>query len=198
MPRRPDNYRGGHEDPRAIMHRGPVSLPPHPVALEEELELQKRDIQRLVSGNRHVIDDNVMLQRDLTAVKDEIHRLNQVIPKLHGDKEAQRRELIERAMNLEAELRSAEPLRGEVVQLRAEAQKLGSQSHELSSQVQTLTKDINKLQKENKQTAAMKNDIDKMHKDLADVRYEVDLYLIDQAMSASMLLELCPLSLEFN
>ncbi|KAI3453027.1 hypothetical protein Pfo_009690 [Paulownia fortunei] len=170
MPRHPDNFRGVHEDPRPILHRAPIHLPPHPVSLEEELELQQRDIQRLLAENRHVIDDNVMLQRDLTAVKDEIHRLNQVIPKLHADREAHRRELLERGLKLEAELRSAEPLRADVVQLRAEAQKLSSQRQELSSQVQTLTKDISRLQTENKQVAGMKTDIDKMRKELVDAR----------------------------
>ncbi|KAL0372615.1 UNVERIFIED_CONTAM: protein FLX-like 3 [Sesamum calycinum] len=170
MPRHPDNFRGVREDPRQILHRGPVPLPPHPVALEEELDLQQRDIQRLLAENRQVIDDNVMLQRDLTAVKDEIHRLNQVIPKLHADREAHRRELIDRGLKLEAELRAAEPLRADIVQLRNEAQKLSAQRQELSSQVQTLTKDINRLQTENKQVAAMKTDIDKMRKELVDAR----------------------------
>lgn len=170
MPRHPDSFRGVHEDPRSLPHRMPMPLPPHPVALEEELDLQHRDIQRLLAENRHVIDDNVMLQRDLTSVKDEIHRLNQVIPKMHGDKEAQRRELIERGLKLEAELRSAEPLRAELGQLRADAQKLNAQNKDLSSQVQTLTKDMNRVQSENKQVAAMKSEIDKMHKDLVDTR----------------------------
>ncbi|KAK4423571.1 protein FLX-like 3 [Sesamum alatum] len=170
MSRHPENFRGVREDPRQILHRGPVPLPPHPVALEEELDLQQRDIQRLLAENRQVIDDNVMLQRDLTAVKDEIHRLNQVIPKLHADRDAHRRELIDRGLKLEAELRAAEPLRADVVQLRTEAQKLSAQRQELSSQVQTLTKDINRLQTENKQVAAMKADIDKMRKELVDAR----------------------------
>lgn len=170
MPRHPVSFRSVHDDPRTIPHR---PLPPHPVAMEEELELQHRDIQRLLAENRNVMDDNVMLQRDLNAVKDEIHRLNQVIHKLQADKEAQRRELIDRGLKLEAELRSAEPLRADVVQLRAEAQKLSSQKQELSSQVQNLTKDVNRLQNENKQVGAMKNEIDKMHKELADARYDV-------------------------
>lgn len=170
MPRHPDTFRGVHDDPRSLPHRMPMPLPPHPAALEEELELQHRDIQRLLAENRHVIDDNVMLQRDLTSVKDEIHRLNQVIPKMHADKEAQRRELIERGLKLETELRSAEPLRAEVGQLRADAQKLNAQNKELSSQVQTMTKDMNRLQSENKQVTAMKGDIDKIHKDLVDTR----------------------------
>ncbi|KAG6398935.1 hypothetical protein SASPL_140407 [Salvia splendens] len=170
MPHHPDSFRGAHEDPHSLPHGMPMPLPPHPAVLEEELEFQHRDIQRLLTENRHVIDDNVMLQRDLTSVKDEIHRLNQVIPKMHADKEARRRELIERAMKLEAELRSAEPLRVEIVQLRADTQKLSAQNKELSSHAQNMTKDINRLQSENKQVAPMKSDIDKMRKELVDAR----------------------------
>lgn len=174
MPHHPDSFRVIHDDPRPILHRGPPPLP-HPLALEEELEFQHRDIQRLLSENRHVLDDNVMLQRDLTAVKDELHRLNQVIPKLNADKEAHRRELIDRGLKLEAELRSVEPLRAEIGQMRSEAQKLTALRQDLSSQVQTLKKDVNRLQTENKQIGTMKKDVDKMHKELADARYALNL-----------------------
>ncbi|GFP84648.1 protein flx-like 3 [Phtheirospermum japonicum] len=164
MPRHPDNFR---DDPRRVPHRGPH---PHPAALEEELELQHRDIQRLLSENRHVVDDNMMLQREVTAVKDEVGRLGQVMPKLRAEREAQRRELIEHGLKLEAEVRSAEPLRADVAQLRGEAQKLSSQRQELSAQVQSLTKDVNRLQTENKQIAAIKSDIDKIRKEVVDAR----------------------------
>ncbi|XP_051149552.1 protein FLX-like 3 [Andrographis paniculata] len=168
MPRRPDNYRTVHEDPRLI--RAPMPHPPYPRALEEELELQQRDIQRLLADNRHVIDDNVMLQRNLTAVKDEIHRLNQAIPKMHADREAHKRELMDRTLKLEADLRAMDALRSDAVQLRAEAQNLKSQRQELSSQVQNLGKDISKLQTENKIIASLKSDIDKNSKELLDAR----------------------------
>lgn len=173
MSRHPDNFRSVRDGPRPFLDRGP-GLVPHPVALEEELDLQHRDIQRLLAENRNVVDDNVMLQRELTAVKDEIHRIGQVIPKLRADRDIQTRELIDRGLKLEAELRSAEPLRGEVVQLRAEAQKLSTLRQELSSQVQTLTKDINRMQAENLQIAAIKTDIDKMGKELVDARRVYD------------------------
>ncbi|KAL6505734.1 hypothetical protein OROHE_023113 [Orobanche hederae] len=192
VPRHPDNYRGAAEDPRLIPRRAhPVPLPPHPAVLEEELELQHRDIQRLVSENRHVVDDNVMLQRDLTAVKDEIRRLNQVIPKMQADREAQRRELIERGLKLEAEVRSAEPLRAEVVQLRGEAQKLSSQRQELASQVQTLTKDVSRLQTENKQVGAMKGEVDKIRKEVVDARraYEYEKKGNEELMEQNLAIE---------
>ncbi|XP_022893659.1 protein FLX-like 3 isoform X2 [Olea europaea var. sylvestris] len=170
MSRHPDNFRVVRDGPHSYLDRGPGPVPSHPVALEEELELQHRDIKRLLAENRHVLDDNVMLQRELTAVKDEIHGIGQVIPKLRADREIQTRELIDRGLKLEAELRSVEPLRGEVKILRDEAQKLSTLRQDLSSQVQTLTKDINRMQAESQQIAAMKTDIDKMGKELVDAR----------------------------
>ncbi|XP_059655513.1 protein FLX-like 3 [Cornus florida] len=170
MPRQPDGFHGFRDGPRPVLHRGPGPLSVHPAALEEELEIQYRDMQRFHAENRHVIDENVILERELAAAKDEIRRLGQVIPKLRADKEAQARELIERGLKLEAELRAAEPLRAEVMQLRAETQKLNALRQELSAQVQTLTKDITQLQSENKQLNAMRTDIDGMHKELLEAR----------------------------
>lgn len=175
LPRQSDNYRGYRDGPppRPVMQRGPGPLPPHPAALEEELEIQHRDMQRILADNRHVLDENVMLERELTAVKDEILRLGQFIPKLRADNEAQAREYIDRGLKLEAELHSAEPLHAELGSLRADAQKLTAFRQELSAQVQSLTKDLNQLQAENKQLTAMKTDVDGMRKELVEARYGV-------------------------
>lgn len=167
--------RGPRDGPMPVVHRGPGPLPPHPAALEEELELQHRDIQRIVAENGHVVEENVVLQRELSAVKDEIHRLAQIIPKLHADKDARARDLIDRGMKLEAELRETEPLRVDVGQLRAEAQKLNSLRQELSNQVQNLTKDTNRLKAENEQVVAVKADIDGMRKDLGEMRRDYEM-----------------------
>ncbi|XAR52405.1 hypothetical protein NMG60_11020486 [Bertholletia excelsa] len=170
LPYPPEGVRGFRKDPRPVLHRGPGPLPPHPAALQEELEIQSRDIQRILADNRLVIDENVILQRELAAAKDEMHRLGQVIPKLRADGEAQTRELIERGLKLEAELFAAEPLRTEVMHLRAEAQKLNSSRQDLSAQVQTLTKDLTRLKVENQQLNAMKAEIDALHKELLEAR----------------------------
>lgn len=170
LPRRNhDGFRNFHE---SVMNRVQGHLPIHPAALEEELEMQHREMQRIIAENRHVIDDNTILQRELTAAKDEIHRLGQFIPKLRAQKEADERELIERGLKLEADLRASEPLRVEVIQLRSEIQKLNSLRQELSSQVQGLTKDINRLQAENQQLVVMKSDVDGMHKELVEARFD--------------------------
>ncbi|KAL8267624.1 hypothetical protein R6Q59_004968 [Mikania micrantha] len=163
--------RGPRDGPIPVVHRGP----PHPAVLEEELELQHHDIQRIVAENAHVVEENVTLQRELTAVKDEIHRLGQIIPKLHADREARARDLVERGMKLEAELRDVEPLRADVSHLRNEAKKLNLLRQELSNQVQSLSSDSSRLRAENEQVVGMKSDIDGMRKDLAEMRKDYDM-----------------------
>ncbi|XP_042494917.1 protein FLX-like 3 [Macadamia integrifolia] len=172
MPRHPmnDGFRGFRDGPRPVLNRGPGPLPLHPAALEEELEIQHEEMRRILAENRHLADDHMILQRELAAAKDEIHRLSQVIPKLRADKEGQARELIERGLKLEAELRATEPLRVEVLQLRAEAQKLNALRQDLSSQVQNLTQDLTQLQAENKQLHVMKADIDRLRQELVRTR----------------------------
>ncbi|CAL5396566.1 unnamed protein product [Camellia sinensis] len=170
LPRQPEGFRGFRDGPQPVLHRGPGPLPLHPAAMEEELEIQHRDIQKILAENRHVVDENVMLQRELEATKDEIRRLGHVIPQLRADREVQTRELIERGLKLEAELHAVEPLRTEVMQLRAEAQKLDALRQDLSGQVQTLTKDISRLKTENQQLNDLKADIDGLHKQLLETR----------------------------
>ncbi|KAL6969849.1 hypothetical protein U1Q18_029563 [Sarracenia purpurea var. burkii] len=169
LPRQADGFRGFRDGPQQVLRR-PESLPLHPAALEEELELQHRDLQRILAENRHVVDENVILQRELAAAKDDIHRLGQIISKVRADREARARELIDRGLRLEAELRAVDPLRTEVMQLRAEAQKLTASRQDLSNQVQTLTKDVTRMKAENQQLKSLKADIDGLHKELLEAR----------------------------
>ena len=95
----------------------------------------------------------------------EIHRFGQIIPKLCANREVHAKELIERGLKLEVDLRATEPQRIEVIQLRANAQKLNASRQDLSVQVQGHTHDVARLQAENQQLIATRADIDRMRKE---------------------------------
>lgn len=170
MPHNPADFHGFQDGPRSILNRGPGPLPVYPVALEEEIEIQDRENWRIVADNHHLVDENVILQRDVMAAKDEIHRLDQVILKLRADKDAQTRDLIERRLKLEADLRATEPLREEVIRLRAEAQRLNALRQDLTAQIRFLSEDITRLRSENKELSALRADVDRMRKELTEAR----------------------------
>ena len=90
--------------------------------------------------------------------------------KLRANKEVQGKELIERGLKLEVDLRAAEPLSTEVIQLRANAHKLNASRQDLSVQVQGLTQDVARLQAENQQLSATRANIDRMLKEPIEAR----------------------------
>lgn len=170
LPRHHTNFQGFRDGPRPISNRGPGPLPVHPLDLEEEIEIQHGENQRIIAENHHLLDENMILQRDVVAAKDEIHRLGQFIMKIRADQEAQTRDLFERRLKLEADLRATEPLREEVIHLRAEAQKLNALRQNLTIQIQGLTQDIKHLRSENKQLTTLKGEADGIRNQLVETR----------------------------
>ncbi|MED6193046.1 hypothetical protein PIB30_015248 [Stylosanthes scabra] len=153
----------------------PVIPPPHPAALlEEEFELQHAEMRRVIADNRRLIEDRVALQRDLAAAKEELHRMNLAIGDIRAEHELHSRELIDKGRKMESDLRAAEPLKTEVVQLRAEVQKLNTLKQELAGKVQTLNQDVARLQSDNKQIPMLKSEVDGLRQELMRARTMVD------------------------
>ena len=151
-------------------------MPPHPVMLEEELEMQHHEIRRLLGENRRLVDDRIALQQELGASREELRRMNSAIAKIQAETEMHSRQLIERGLKLEADLRATEPLKKEAMQLHAEVERLNSIRHDLSGKVQTLTKDLAKLQADNKQLPALRAEVEGLQKELMHVRFESPLW----------------------
>ncbi|KAF8400989.1 hypothetical protein HHK36_014292 [Tetracentron sinense] len=150
--------------------RGPVPRPPHPALLEEELEMQHVEMRRLLGENRRLAEDHMGLQRELGAAKEELHRMNIAITDIRGEQEAHSRELIERGLKLEADLRATEPLKNEAVQLRAEVQKLNNLRQDLTGQVQNLKQELARSQADSKQIPLLKAEMDGLHQELIRAR----------------------------
>lgn len=152
----------------------PRPMPPHPVMLEEELEMQHHEIRRLLGENRRLVEDRIAMQRELGASREELRRMNNAIAEIQAENEMHSRQLIERGLKLEADLRATEPLKKEAMQLHAEVERLSSIRHDLSGQVQTLTKDIAKLQADNKQLPALRAELEGLQKELMHARAAID------------------------
>ncbi|PKA53178.1 hypothetical protein AXF42_Ash009908 [Apostasia shenzhenica] len=176
MPRQPfdDGRRGYPSIPDGPYGRSPVLRPPHPAVYEEELEIQQHEIRRLLADNRRLAEDRIAFQQELAAAKDEIHRMNLVIADIRAEKEAHSRELIEKGLKLEADLRAAEPLRNDVILLRAEMQKLNAVRQDLNGQVQTLTQELKRAQAEYQQIPVLRSEIDSLRQDLMRARSAIE------------------------
>ncbi|XP_042513098.1 protein FLX-like 3 [Macadamia integrifolia] len=174
MPRHPLNDGRRGFPPERPFIRGPLPPPSHPALLEEELEMQHIEMRRLLADNRRLAEDHIALQQELGLAKEDLHHMNMTIADIHAEREAHSRELIEKGLKLEADLRAAEPLKNEVVQLRMQVQKLDTSKKDLDVQVQTLTKDMARLQADNQQIPSLRQEIDMLHQELMRARTAVE------------------------
>ncbi|KAM1714274.1 hypothetical protein ACFX12_024903 [Malus domestica] len=174
VPREAMNDRRGYPIEGPYGRGPPMRSLPHPAMLEEELEMQHAEIRRLLADNRRLVEDRMVLQHELGAAKEEIHRMNVAFSDIRAEEEMKSRELYEKSRKLEADLQATEPLKNEAKQLRSEVQKLNTVRKELATQVQTLTQDLARLQSDNKQIPMLRTEIDGLHQELMFCRNAVD------------------------
>lgn len=173
IPREPYDDRRGYPSEGHIV-RGPPVVRPHPALLEDELEMRHADIRRLMGDNHRLLDDRMVLERELGAAKEELHRMNIVIRDIRAEHDMHTRELIDKGLKFEAELRAFEPLKNEASQLRVEVQKLNKIKKDITAQVQSLNKEIAKLQSDNQQIPLLMEEIDGLRRELMHARGAIE------------------------
>jgi chromosome segregation ATPase len=144
---------------------------PHPTVLEDELELQEVELQRLLAHNRALVEDREVLSREIQAGKDELRHLNVIFADISTEKEAYIGKLVDKRRKLEAELGASEHLHDEIRQLRGEIDKLINARKELSVETASLMEELNREQSGKQQLPMLKTELDGLEQELIHVRY---------------------------
>jgi chromosome segregation ATPase len=129
---------------------------PHPTVLEDELELQEVELQRLLAHNHALVEDREVLSREIQAGKDELRHLNVIFADISTEKEAYIGKLVDKRRKLEAELGASEHLHDEIRQLRGEIDKLINARKELSVETASLMEELNREQSGKQQLPMLK------------------------------------------
>uniref|UniRef100_A0A453K6B5 Protein FLX-like 3 n=1 Tax=Aegilops tauschii subsp. strangulata TaxID=200361 RepID=A0A453K6B5_AEGTS len=159
-----------HERP--LMRVAPRS---HPDVLEEEIQLHKVDFRRLMADRHALAEERMELHRELQAGKEEVCHLNMIIAEINAKKEAYISELVDKRRKLEAELRSNEPLRDEVVHLRGEIEKLLAVRKELSAKAASLMQELSRERSDKQQLPMLKAEIEGLQLELTHARNACEL-----------------------
>ncbi|XP_020527413.1 protein FLX-like 1 isoform X2 [Amborella trichopoda] len=174
--------------------RGPP-LPPHPAIIEERLAHQHQEIQGLLVDNQRLAATHVALKQELAAAQQELQHMSHTAGKMQAEKDMQLREVYEKSLKMEADLRAADAMRNELLQVRADIQKLNVDRQELASQVQALTQDSTRANADLQQVPSLKAEIESMKQELqrarAAIEYEkkghADNYEQGQAMEKNLI-----------
>ncbi|TVU05789.1 hypothetical protein EJB05_48972 [Eragrostis curvula] len=162
-----DEPRGFRDDqPPPLVRSRSIS----PRRLEEELSSRRGEMRRIREDNQRLADEIVNLRQAKPRLKEDLHVASQAIPKLRAEKALELRELTQRNLKLEAELRTLEPLRQDALHLRSEAGKLQSLKQELSAKVQDLLKELEHQKSESQKIPAMISERDALRQELIQTR----------------------------
>ncbi|XP_050369990.1 protein FLX-like 1 [Argentina anserina] len=163
------------EEMRESQHgMGPRSLPPHPAIIEEHLAAQLQDIQGLLIDNQRLAATHVALKQELEAAQFELQRMAYHVDSLRSDKDVEMRELYDKSVRLEVDLRGVEAMQSELLQVQADVKELTVARQELSGQAQAMTQDFARINADLQQAPALRAEIESMKQELQRARAAIE------------------------
>ncbi|KAL5565360.1 hypothetical protein UlMin_028524 [Ulmus minor] len=144
----PTLYEEMRESQYGMVHR-PL-LPPHPAIFKERLAAQHQDIQAFLVDNQRLIATHVTLKQDLEVSQHELQHMAHLADSVRVKKDVQMRDLYEKYVSLELDLRGHNATR-----------------QELTGKTQDLTRITTNLQ----QIVALRAEIEAMKQELC-IEYE--------------------------
>jgi|UniRef100_A0A2N9F9S3 dynactin complex subunit len=153
---------------------GPRSLPPHPAIIQDRLDAQYQDLQGLLVDNQRLAATHVALKQELEATQHELQRMGHIADSLRAEKDVRMRELYEKSVQLEVDLRGVEAMRGELHQVRADIKEFSVTRQELTGQVQAMTQDLARLTTDLQQAPALRAEIETMKQELQRAKSAIE------------------------
>ncbi|KAL5198020.1 hypothetical protein ABZP36_001532 [Zizania latifolia] len=169
LPRHPHYVFAGH---------GVGPLPPGPphvvAALEERLGADIEEAHALLDQNQRLAATHVALVQEVSAVRHELGCTARGLAAAQEESDIRLREVYERSMKMEAELRAVEEMRAELAHVRQDIQKLGLARQELMDQVQGITQDLARSAVELQQVAVLKAEIQEIRHETQHLRSGIE------------------------
>lgn len=151
-------------EPRHL-HRLPQIV--NTTALEDRIDLQQREIQSLLIDNQRLGATHVALKQDLTAAQSDLRNLKAVAGQIKSERNAEVREVYERSLKLDDELRALDAMNAELTQVRNDIEDLSTSRHELATELKTIQGEIERSRSdESSQMEAIRADIETFQQEI--------------------------------
>ncbi|KDP45738.1 hypothetical protein JCGZ_17345 [Jatropha curcas] len=151
--------------------------PHHPsTILEDRIATQHRQIQSLFLENQKLASTHVTLKQELALAEEELRRSSVAAADIKAERDDQVRKVYERSLQMDAELRSIDALRTELVQVRMDVDNLTMYHQELTAELKAINSDLAKARMEADRVPAIKAEIENMQREIqrgrAAIQYE--------------------------
>lgn len=143
-------------------------------ALEEGVEARHREIQTLIADNQRLAGIHVALKQDLAATQEELRRLSAASAEVKAERDAEVREIYEKSLKVDAEVRAVAAMGAELDRVRADVQELAAARKELATQLQAVESDLARARAEAQFVPAIKADIEAMRHEVQRGRNAIE------------------------
>lgn len=148
------------------------------------------DIQGLLIDNQRLAAAHVALKQDLAVARQELRQLSAVAADVKAERDAEVRDVYERTLKMEAEVRGVEGAGEELGQVRADVKKLAALKQDLTAQLQAIRVDFARATREAQDIPALIQEIQIMHRELhrgrAAIEYEKKQHVTNLEQSQAM------------
>ncbi|XP_038689859.1 protein FLX-like 1 isoform X2 [Tripterygium wilfordii] len=159
---------------------GNRGFPPHSAMIGEHLALQNQDIHNLLEDNQRLATTHVALKQELEITHHKLQQMAHFADSLRAETDAQMRELYDKSVLLEMDVRGVESMRSELAHVNADIKELTEGRQELTGRVQMMNQDLARVTADLQQVPALKSEIENMKLELqrasAAIEYEKKEY----------------------
>lgn len=162
------------DDSREAQYRAadPRGLPPHVSVMEDRLAAQNQDVQGLLADNQTLAATHVALKQELEVAQHELQRMMHYIESLRAEEDIMMREMYDKSLRSEMELRELDAMRAEIQKVRADIKEFTSSREELTSQVHLMTQDLARLTADLQQIPTLTAEIENTKQELQRARFD--------------------------
>uniref|UniRef100_A0A1J3CD27 Protein FLX-like 1 n=1 Tax=Noccaea caerulescens TaxID=107243 RepID=A0A1J3CD27_NOCCA len=163
------------DDSRETQYRAdPRGLPSHVSVMEDRLAAQNQDVQGLLADNQTLAATHVALKQELEVTQHELQRMMHYIESLRAEEDIMMREMYDKSLRSEMELRELDAMRAEIQKVRADIKEFTSSREELTSQVHLMTQDLARLTADLQQIPTLTAEIENTKQELQRARAAID------------------------
>ncbi|KAL9154656.1 hypothetical protein ABFS82_10G129900 [Erythranthe guttata] len=148
-----------------IMHRvphHPMEPLPSPVQLENQLEFQVAEIERLTGDNRKLASGHLSLREELGAAEQEVEKGREHIRSTQNEGDIQIRILLDKIAKMEADIRNGSSIKKELQEAHNEKRGLVKERLELTNKIQLATKELDNSRADVKKIPEMRAELDSL------------------------------------
>lgn len=144
------------------------------------IEAREREIQVLLQDNQRLAATHVALKQELAAVDEELRHLISIAPKVKAENDARVREVYEKSLRAEAELRFIDEQTVELTQVRADIEKMTADGNDFTAKLREINEELVMVRTELEQFPAVEAEIEAMHKEIQRGRYALIKFICIQ------------------